>query len=112
VKTGDEINVLGIHSGPVSDVAFSADGRWLATAGPTTSRICDVRKRGRWSLLYLLRGHTRPITDVAFSPRGWRIVTGSRDGTVRTFDCKVCGKTPQLTKLARARLRQIVEAKP
>jgi WD40 repeat protein len=110
--TGAERNVLSIHAGQVSDVAFSFDGRWIATAGPTAVGIWDARKRREWSLVDLIRGHTRIINDIAFSPRGWRIVTGSRDGTVRTFNCAVCGRTPQLAALARARLREIVHAKP
>ncbi len=109
--TGEELNVLRIHAGQVSDVAFSFDGRWLATAGPTAAGIWDVRKRREWSLVYLVRGHTRIINDIAFSPRGWRMVTGSRDGSVRAFDCAVCGRTPQLAKLARDRLHEIVRAK-
>jgi len=112
VATGAERNVLRIHAGQVSDVDFSFDGRWIATAGPTAVGIWDARKRREWSLVDLIRGHTRIINDIAFSPRGWRIVTGSRDGTVRTFNCVVCGRTPQLERLAAARLREIVNAKP
>jgi WD40 repeat protein/flagellar biosynthesis GTPase FlhF len=111
-RTGHERSVLSIHAGQVNDVAFSFDGRWVATAGPGAAGIWDVRKGREWSLVYLIRGHSRPINDVVFSPRGWRVVTGSRDGTVRSFDCVVCARTPQLAKLAGARLRQVVNAKP
>ena len=112
VADGKELNVLRIHAGPVNDVAFSFDGRWLATAGPAAAAIWDVGKRHDYSLVYLLRGHTKPINDIAFSPRGWRVLTGSRDGSVRTFNCAACARTPQLARLARARLDAIVFAKP
>ena len=59
----------------------------------------------------LVRGQTRPINDLAFSPRGWRLLTGGRDGSVRMFDCTACTGVNGLVKLARARLHEIVHAK-
>jgi len=109
---GRQVALLRIHSGFVADVAFSADGRWIATAGPEAAGIWETRRRGTWSLLplYLVRIGERPTNAIAFSPRGWRIITGSRDGSVRAFDCRLCGRVPQLVTMARARLREIVVA--
>jgi WD40 repeat protein len=114
VRSGNQIALLRIHSGPVSDVTFSSDGRWLATAGPVAVGIWETRKTGAWPArpLYLVHGPTKPINDVAFSERGWRILMGSRDGSVRTFDCTACTGIDGLTKLARARLREIARPKP
>jgi WD40 repeat protein len=114
VKSGSQVALLRVHSGPVNDVTFSADGRWVATAGPLAAGIWETRQDSRWPVLpvYLIRGPTRPINDVAFSPRGWRLAMGSRDGTIRTFDCRLCGGMKQLTVIARARLHEIVRAKP
>jgi len=114
VRSGTEAALLQIHQGVVSDVAFSADGRWLATAGPGAAGVWETRKRGAWPSfpVYLLRGPTRPINGVAFSPRGWRIVLGSRDGSVRLYDCKLCGRIGQLSSIGRARLGEIVRTKP
>jgi WD40 repeat protein len=114
VKSGRQVALLRLHIGLVSDVAFSADGRWLATAGPTAAGIWETRRTGLWPATppSLVRGFTRPINDVAFSPRGWRLLMGSRDGSVRVYDCTFCGGITQLAAMGRARLGQIVVAKP
>jgi WD40 repeat protein len=116
VQTGRQVALLQVHQGVVSDVAFSADGRWLATAGPGAAGVWETRRRGTWDTFptYLLRGPgpARPINDIAFSPRGWRILFGSRDGSVRLYDCKLCGTIRQLKPIAEARLRQVVHPKP
>jgi WD40 repeat protein len=98
----------------VLDVDFSADGRWLASAGPLSAGIWKTRPGGRWPTIptYFVRGPTRPVSHVAFSPRGWNLVLGSRDGSVRTFECKLCGRVKQLTTIGAARLARIVKAKP
>src|SRR5262249_44601911 len=110
VRTGNQIALLRIHQGPVSHVAFSADGRGLASAGPGAAGIWQAPKSGTWPALplYLVRGQTKRINDLAFSPRGWRLLTGGQDGSVRMFDCTVCTGVNGLVKLARARLREIV----
>jgi WD40 repeat protein len=113
VESGVEVAVLRIHVSDVNDVAFSFDGRWLATAGPTAVGIWETRRIGAWPgrPLYVVRGPTRPVNDVEFSPSGWRILFGSRDGLVMTYDCKLCGSIKQLDAIGRARLREIVRAK-
>jgi WD40 repeat protein len=112
VRTGGEIALLRIHVSAVNDVAFSFDGRWVATAGPTAAAIWKTRQRGRWPILpiYLVRGPSQPLTEVAFSPRGWRLAMASRDGSVRTYDCRLCGGIKQLKAIGTARLAEI--AKP
>ena len=106
--------VVRIHVSAVKDVEFSFDSRWLATAGPGAVGLWETQRTGAWPALplYLSRGPTRPINDLAMSRRGWRIIYGSRDGSVRTFDCKLCGGIKQLVPIARTRLREIVRAKP
>jgi hypothetical protein len=36
----------------------------------------------------------------------------SRDGSVRTYDCRLCGGIKQLAAIGAARLAEIVQAKP
>jgi WD40 repeat protein len=115
VTSGTQLALLRQHSGPVLDVDFSADGRWIASAGPTAAGIWKTRKSGQWPTLpiYLVRGPTtRPLSHVAFSPRGWNLAIGSRDGSVRTFNCHLCAGVKQLAAIGAARLAEIVVAKP
>ena len=66
------------HDGPVYSLAFSPDGRRVATGGADrTARIWDA-ETGRE--LHRLTGHASDVWFVAFSPDGRRLLTlGSGD---------------------------------
>jgi WD40 repeat protein len=100
VETGESVRVLRGHFALVTDAAFSPDGRWILTAGPTTAGLWNARTG---KLLYL-RGHRRLLTSVSFDSSGERILTSSRDGTVRHYVCEICGTPEQLVARAEARL--------
>jgi len=103
-RTGEPRRVLGGHFALVSDARFSDDGRWIVTAGPGTAGIWEVRTG---KLLFLLRGHDGILRSAAFAPGGHTVVTAGEDGTVRTYDCKVCGDLDDLIQLAEERLARI-----
>jgi WD40 repeat protein len=44
------------------------------------------------------------VTTASFSPRGYRVLAASTDGSVRVYDCDVCGGRAQLRALAKRRL--------
>jgi len=116
-RSGAAVAVLTGHSGAVNDLAFSADGRWIASAGPLSAGIWQVRRSGEWqdTPLYFVdgdAGRTPRLDHLAFSPRGWRLLTGWRLGNVRVFDCTLCGGIGELRTIARSRLRQIVRRSP
>ena len=70
------------HSGTVWDLAFSPDGRRLASAGDDhTVRIWNVATGE--ALGDPITGHTAPVMTVAFSPDGHRIASAGSDDTIR-----------------------------
>jgi WD40 repeat protein len=99
VDTGASTLLRG-HFGPVFDASFSPDGRFVVTAGPMTAGLWDA---GSSKLIAYLRGHEEPLTAASFSPDGTQILTSSRDGTVRTYACQVCGGVDALAKAAESR---------
>jgi WD40 repeat protein len=101
VQAGKSIAVASIHFGNVDQASFSPDGRWIVTAGPATAGLLRVPDAEE---LLLVRGHAKPLTGAVFATND-RIVTASRDGTVRTYVCDLCGRLPELQALARQRLR-------
>jgi hypothetical protein len=83
VSTGRELS--GSFSGhpAVATLAFSRDGRTLATAGGEIIRLWDAVTGQR---RHLLEGHTNEVTGLAFSANGRFLVSGSIDGTTRIWN--------------------------
>ncbi|MGH3885367.1 MAG: TIR domain-containing protein, partial [Pseudonocardiaceae bacterium] len=86
--TGPYLGTLTGHSGSVKSMAFTPDGRTLATASlDTTVILWDLTDPSRPQPLgQLLTGHTEAVNSVAFTPDGRTLVTGSADNTVVLWD--------------------------
>jgi WD40 repeat protein/serine/threonine protein kinase len=72
------------HAGAVVGLAFSDDGRRLATASADrTARLWDVAKGTPLSAAIV---HQAPLTAIALDPDGKLAVTASEDGTLLRWD--------------------------
>jgi dipeptidyl aminopeptidase/acylaminoacyl peptidase len=87
--TGQEVlALLKGHKGEVASVAFSPDGKRLASASQEPHKSGEVKVWDAQSdqEVLALKGHTEEVTSVAFSPDGKRLATGSEDETVTVWD--------------------------
>jgi WD40 repeat protein len=80
-----QADVLDGHAHSVTGVAFSPDGRTLATTSrDKTAWLWDVASREPIGRPFT--SHTHWVTGVAFSPDGRTLATTSRDKTARLWD--------------------------
>jgi WD40 repeat protein len=82
--SGQEVLTLTGHTGRVVSVAWSPDGKRLATGSEDqTAKVWDaVSGQG----VLTLKGHIEAVTSVAWSPDGKRLATGSLDQTAKVWD--------------------------
>ena len=71
------------HTALVYGVAFSPDGKQLATAG--FDNLVKIWDPNGWKEVRTLTGHTGPVYCVAYSKDGATIATSSADKTIRLW---------------------------
>ena len=71
------------HSGPANCVAYSPDGKTLASASGQTIMLWDAAMGKE---LAAFRGHTSGVYSVAYRPDGKTLASGSMDTTIKLWD--------------------------
>jgi WD40 repeat protein len=82
LDTGKDSTLRG-HSAPVIAVAFSPDGKFLATA--SSRGVIRLWDGARLRLLAVLSGHPEAVNDLEFSPDGKLLASAGQDGTLRLW---------------------------
>jgi len=82
--SGELLMVLSGHNKDVISVAFSQDGKYLATGSvDTTVRLWDVNSG---DLIRVLAGHSAEVGGLAFSSDSKFLLTSSEDGVLIIWD--------------------------
>jgi WD40 repeat protein len=86
------------HGGPVTAVAFSPNGKILASSSwDHTVRLWD---RDTGKELHRLRGHTDAVFCLAFAPDGRTLASAGKDHTIRLWDAAAGKEVKQVGKPA------------
>ena len=77
-------NTLEGHTNEVTAVAFSPDGKTLASSSrDKTIKLWNI---ARGEEIGTLNGHVNEVNAIAFSPDGETLASGSYDGTIKFWD--------------------------
>ena len=113
------IQTLAGHTDEVYSGAFSRDGRLMLTGSGymhargeppedgNSVRVWDAKSGGQ---LLSYRSAAWAVRTVSFAKDGTTIFAGSRDGTVRRYECEVCSPLPVLIDLISSRAARALSA--
>ena len=79
----EELGSVPGHFGPVNAIAFSPDGKMLASgSADNTIKLWDTTTKKQ---IKTLEGHNKEVTSIAFSPNGKMLASGSVDKTIKIW---------------------------
>jgi len=75
------------HTGDISQIAFSPDGRALASVGRDDNRLV-VSDVSTGATRFNIVAHPAAVQQVAFSPDGQKVISAGKDGSIRIWNAQ------------------------
>ncbi len=101
---GDTLRMINAHDTPIHAVAYSPDGRWLASGGDDEEVLISDATTLR--TVRRLGPHRRAVRTIAFSPDSVSVATAGDDGLVRVWS--LAGGPPVRTLRYETAIDQLV----
>ncbi len=86
LHTDQQVARLTGHKNIITDLAFSQEGDYLASASASAEDKIYLWDTETWQELNVLEGHREKVNSIAFSPDGNRLVSAAADGQLFLWD--------------------------
>ncbi|MDB4285801.1 caspase family protein [bacterium] len=98
IASGEEVKRFEGHTDSITSVAFSPDGKLIASGSGLKDMSVRVWEVESGVEIQRFEGHTKKVNMVIFRPDGSHVVSGSDDKTIRIWKLKSSGWDPYIYK--------------
>jgi WD40 repeat protein len=86
VSDGQSLGNFSGHSANISSIAFSIDGKFLATG--SADKTVKIWQVSTGKVLHTFQGHTKRVNSISYGPNGEHLASGSADGSIKIWEIK------------------------